>query len=174
MDLPYSHVINYLKILDLVFEDDVAQKCWSILNDMYVLLSTVQPFCYSTEPRPGKAFDERETDIRLLTRLYTIHPPNTLACAAILLTTRLKGIPLPADWYILFDVSWDDIWSTCGAVMTLWHDWAIVGSVGAGDESEDVERRLEKENRWRRSWILAQSRRAVRRWVQEKDGIVAA
>jgi len=29
-------VINYLKILDLVFEDDVAQRCWSILNDMYV------------------------------------------------------------------------------------------------------------------------------------------
>jgi hypothetical protein len=36
VDLPYSHVINYLKILDLVFEDDVAQKCWSTLNDMYV------------------------------------------------------------------------------------------------------------------------------------------
>lgn len=34
VDLPYSHVINYLKILDLVFEDDVAQQCWSILNDM--------------------------------------------------------------------------------------------------------------------------------------------
>jgi hypothetical protein len=34
VDLPYSHVINYLKILDLVFEDDVAQRCWSILNDM--------------------------------------------------------------------------------------------------------------------------------------------
>jgi len=58
--------------------------------------------------------------------------------------------------------------------MTLWNDWAIVGPVGAEGESEDVERRLEKENRWRRSWILAQSRRAVRRWVQEKDGIVAA
>jgi hypothetical protein len=36
VDLPYSHVINYLKIIDLVFEDDVAQKCWSILNDMLV------------------------------------------------------------------------------------------------------------------------------------------
>lgn len=33
VDLPYSHVINYLKILDLVFEEDVAQMCWSILND---------------------------------------------------------------------------------------------------------------------------------------------
>jgi hypothetical protein len=33
VDLPYSHVINYLKILDLVFDDGVAQLCWSILND---------------------------------------------------------------------------------------------------------------------------------------------
>ena len=36
VDLPYSHVINYLRILDLVFDDDVAQTCWSILNDAYV------------------------------------------------------------------------------------------------------------------------------------------
>jgi hypothetical protein len=115
---------------------------------------------------------KRETDIRLLTPLYTIHPPNTLACAAILLTTRLKRIPLPADWYILFDVAWDDIWSICGAVMTLWNDWGI--SVSTGDEIKEKKERLEKENRWRRSWILAQSRRAVRRWVQERDGIVAA
>jgi hypothetical protein len=33
---------------------------------------------------------------------------------------------------------------------------------------------VEKENRWRRSWILAQSRRAVRRWVQEREGIVVS
>jgi len=33
VDLPYSHVINYLKILDLVFVDDIAQLAWSILND---------------------------------------------------------------------------------------------------------------------------------------------
>jgi hypothetical protein len=118
------------------------------------------------------AAKNRDTDIRLLTPLYTIHPPNTLACAAILLTTRLKSIPLPADWYILFDVTWDDIWSICGSVMTLWNDWGI--SVSAGDEIEEKRERLEKENRWRRSWILAQSRRAVRRWVQERDGIVAS
>jgi hypothetical protein len=100
-----------------------------------------------------------------------MHPPNTLACAAILLTTRLKRIPLPVDWYILFDVTWDDIWSICGSVMTLWNDWGIPGSAG---DVGDLEQRVEKENRWRRSWILAQSRRAVRRWVQERDGIVAS
>jgi hypothetical protein len=108
-----------------------------------------------------------ETNFRLLTPLYTIHPPNTLACAAILLTTRLKRIPLPSDWFILFDVTWDDIWSICGSVMTLWNDWGV-------SSGETEVGRVEKENRWRRSWILAQSRRAVRRWVQERDGIVAS
>jgi hypothetical protein len=171
VDLPYSHVINYLKILDLVFEDDVAQRCWSILNDMYVYFPHLISTSWSYHLTREKKKKERETDIRLLTPLYTIHPPNTLACAAILLTTRLKRIPLPADWFILFDVTWDDIWSICGAVMTLWNDWGISGSAG---DVGDLEQRVAKENRWRRSWILAQSRRAVRRWVQERDGIVAS
>lgn len=114
-----------------------------------------------------------ELTTRLLTPLYTIHPPNTLACAAILLTTRLKQITLPLDWHILFDVVWDDIWSCCGAVMTLWNDWGMGSSDRSGVDKEDVGKRLEKENRWRRSWILAQSRRAVRRWVQEREGVVA-
>lgn len=134
--------------------------------------STCTPASDPIQKRRGRVFEswyKREsTDPRLLTPLYTIHPPNTLACAAILLTTRLKRIPLPADWYILFDVTHDDIWSCCGAVMTLWNDW------GSHPEAKDVEKRMEKENRWRKSWILAQSRRAVRRWVQEKDGIVAS
>jgi len=51
--------------------------------------------------------------------------------------------------------------------MTLWTDWGI------STKEAEVER-VEKENRWRRSWILAQSRRAVRRWVQERDGIVVS
>jgi hypothetical protein len=56
--------------------------------------------------------------------------------------------------------------------MTLWNDWGT--PLSAGDEIKEKKERLEKENRWRRSWILAQSRRAVRRWVQERDGIVAS
>jgi len=51
--------------------------------------------------------------------------------------------------------------------MTLWNDWGIY------TKDTEVER-VEKENGWRRSWILAQSRRAVRRWVQERDGIVVS
>jgi hypothetical protein len=102
-----------------------------------------------------------------------IHPPNTLACAAILLTTRLKQIPLPEGWYLLFDVGWDDIWSCCGAVMTLWNDWGFGQEQERAEEGNpDIrEKRIDRENRWRRSWILAQSRRAVRKWVQEREGI---
>ncbi|OCF42707.1 cyclin-dependent protein kinase regulator [Kwoniella heveanensis CBS 569] len=141
VDLPYSHMINYLKILDLVFEDDVAQMCWSILNDL------------------------------LLTPMYAIHPPHTLACVSILLATRLKRIPLPEGWYILFDAEWNDIWSCCGHVMNLWNDWTVTEpsqrspAVESGPDEDSVGR----ENRWRRAWVLAQSRKAVRRWLDERD-----
>ncbi|GFZ49440.1 hypothetical protein JCM24511_07560 [Saitozyma sp. JCM 24511] len=140
VDLPYSHVINYLKVLDLVFEEDVAQMCWSILNDA------------------------------LLTPLYAIHPPHTLACASILLTTRLLRIPLPSNWYILFDVEYDDIWSCCGMVMRLWEDWGLAPPRGAmWSPPETADARRARENRWRRAWILSQGKKAVRRWVEERD-----
>lgn len=36
-----------------------------------------------------------------------------------------------------------------------------------GDEGGDGTRALvERENRWRRAWILSESRRAVRKWVE--------
>jgi hypothetical protein len=59
--------------------------------------------------------------------------------------------------------------------MVLWDDWgwSVDREVKSRGGDEDQSRRLEKENRWRRAWILAQSRRAVRRWVQEKDGIIS-
>ncbi|WVW85655.1 hypothetical protein I302_107693 [Kwoniella bestiolae CBS 10118] len=147
VDLPYSHMINYLKILDLVFEDEVAQMCWSILNDM------------------------------LLTPMYALHPPHTLACASILLTTRLLRIPLPEGWYILFDATYDDIWLCCGHVMRVYNDWgiepprgALTSGLGIGGHGQNQEHGVgAKENRWRRAWVLAQSRKAVRRWLEERE-----
>ncbi|ORX38608.1 putative cyclin-dependent protein kinase regulator [Kockovaella imperatae] len=154
VDLPYSHVINYCKILDLVFEPDVAQTCWSILNDA------------------------------LLTPLYAIHQPHTLACASILLSTRLLRIPLPKDWWILFDVEWDDIWSCAGTIMRLWHDWGLGPLRDAGAARGPKSRRDEpreavhvvwekaipgREARWRRAWILSQGRKVVRKWVEGRD-----
>ncbi|WVQ74827.1 hypothetical protein IAR50_004434 [Cryptococcus sp. DSM 104548] len=143
VDLPYNHMINYLKILDLVFKDEIAQMCWSILNDM------------------------------LLTPLYAIHPPHTLACISILLATRLSRIPLPTRWYLLFDVSLQEITTGCGVVMKLWHDWGLgrrndmINKVLVGEgEKEEQGNRKENEARWRRAWILTQSRKAVRRWLE--------
>ncbi|WVO17750.1 hypothetical protein L204_105448 [Cryptococcus depauperatus] len=140
VDLPYSHMINYLRILDLVFEDQVGQMCWSVLNDM------------------------------LLTPLYAIHPPHTLACISILLTTRLLHIPLPPKWYLLFDVSFDEIWTACGFVMKLWDQWGLDRPTDVlGQKPGTAEERIgAKDARWRRAWILAQSRKAVRRWVEER------
>jgi len=103
----------------------------------------------------------------LLTPLYAVHPPHTLAVASILLTTRLLRILLPAEWYLLFDVEWDEIWSCCGAVMRVWDDWGLGRHKGviSGARRGGLEERMKRENRWRRAWILAESRKAVRRWV---------
>lgn len=37
VDLPYSHVVNYCRILDLIERPKVVQSCWGILNDAWVL-----------------------------------------------------------------------------------------------------------------------------------------
>ncbi|TXT15755.1 hypothetical protein VHUM_00258 [Vanrija humicola] len=139
VDLPYSHVVNYLRILDLVFEGDIAQRCWSILNDA------------------------------LLTPLYAQQPPHVLAVTSILLATRLERIALPDGWYVLFDVAWEDIWPCCGRIMELWRDWGVAPIPGAVEDApETPEEHKEKENRWRRAWVLAESRKAVRKWVAER------
>lgn len=123
------------------------------------------------------------TFISLLTPLYAIHQPHTLACASILLSTRLLRIPLPKDWWVLSDVDWDDIWNCAGTVMRLWDDWGLSGRRKwtddarsdnvAGGESGDAAQwetgRKEREARWRRAWILSQGRRAVRKWVEQRE-----
>lgn len=116
--------------------------------------------------------------------MYAIHPAHVLACASILLTTRLLRIPLPSEWYLLFDVELDDILGVAGWAMRLWYDWGIGpvlggttgiggldlgGGVGGGKEGEGQAGRREKENRWRRGWVLGQGKRAVRRWVGERE-----
>jgi hypothetical protein len=34
---------------------------------------------------------------------------------------------------------------------------------------ESGDARRARENRWRRAWILSQGKKAVRRWVEERD-----
>ncbi len=61
---------------------------------------------------------------RLQTPVYALYAVPTIVCAAILLTTRFLGIPLPSQpsncWWELFDADWEDIWSVCGYIMRLY------------------------------------------------------
>ena len=113
-----------------------------------------------------------------MTPLYAIHPPHTLAVASIFLTTRLLRIPLPDDWYILFDTTYEEMTHCAGTVMRLYHDWGVKAPPGhpasllsaeeASTGSWEAGRKA-REGRWRRAWIMAQSRKAVRRWIEENS-----
>lgn len=55
--------------------------------------------------------------------------------------------------------------------MRLWNDWGLDRPRGDTKISirapnEEEEGKKGKESRWRRAWVLAQSRKAVRRWVE--------
>lgn len=55
--------------------------------------------------------------------------------------------------------------------MRLWIDWGLDRPKGVIQRNkrtvnEEEEGRKIKESRWRRAWVLAQSRKAVRRWVE--------
>lgn len=108
---------------------------------------------------------EDSSDGRLLTPLYAQQPTHVLAVAAILLATRLRSIAMPDGWYILFDVTWDDIWPCCGVIMRLYREWGL-GVPGAGGAVPEEESRA-YQDRWRRAWVLAESRKTVRKWVAE-------
>jgi hypothetical protein len=93
-----------------------------------------------------------------------------LAVAAILLATRLRSIPLPDGWYILFDVTWDDIWPCCGTIMRLYREWGLGSPAGLAAQASVTQAESKGyQDRWRRAWILADSRKAVRKWVSERD-----
>lgn len=90
----------------------------------------------------------------------------------------MRGIALPEGWYLLFDVVWDDITPVCAAIVKLWRDWGCAPSDsrqavedlaigGFKTEEEDEEEERARQDRWRRAWVLAESRKAVRKWVEE-------
>jgi hypothetical protein len=60
------------------------------------------------------------TGSRMQTPLYTLYPVPTIVSAAILLTTRNLSVPLPENWWELFDADWEDVWSACGRIMRLY------------------------------------------------------
>lgn len=168
VDLPYNHMINYCKILDLVHKPGIVQLCWGILNDAYVYqwvaLSSSCSLSLTRIPLLKYA--------RLQTPIYTHYPPPTIACFSILLATRTCQIPLPDNWWILFDADWDDMWVCCGFVKKLWRDWGVVVERRCGEmDTNRAAKGLSsiKEARWRRGWQLATSRKLVRRYIEQVE-----
>ena len=121
----------------------------------------------TSKTRSSLRFTPVPTLLRLQTPIYAHYPPPTIACFSILLSTRLLCIPLPKDWWILFDADYDDMWVACGHITRLWRDW---GSVEGGDDriEGEVGDGL-KEARWRRAWQLSVSRKYVRRYVERME-----
>ncbi|KAF9036693.1 cyclin-L1 [Panaeolus papilionaceus] len=88
--LPYGTLINYLKVLDLTSREDACTQAWGYLNDAHQ------------------------------TPVYAVYQIPTIVCAAIFLTVRHLGIPLPANWWELFDADWEDVLSVSGHIMRLY------------------------------------------------------
>ena len=82
---------------------------------------------------------------RLQTPVYTLYQVPTIVSAAILLATRDMQIALPDRWWVLFDAEWEDVWSVCGYIMTLYH--------------------AEENNEWEVEKLM--DKKDVRRWVEE-------
>ncbi|TDL27275.1 cyclin-L1 [Rickenella mellea] len=94
--LPYGTLVNYLRVLGLVNQDDACQRAWGYLNDA------------------------------LQTPVYALYSVPTIVSAAILLTVRHIGISLPSTppncWWELFDAEWEDVWTVAGHIMRLYRE----------------------------------------------------
>ncbi|SCV70031.1 BQ2448_1425 [Microbotryum intermedium] len=98
--LPYGHLVNYLKVLELSSYESVVKASWGYANDM---LQTPSPALY---------------------------PPSTLAVAAIYLATRKHDPPIalpltPEPWWILFDATEEDVLDVCTRLLDLYRDWKL-------------------------------------------------
>lgn len=93
----------------------------------------------------------------LQTPVYALYGISTIVSAAILLTTRFLGVPLPSKppncWWELFDADWEDIWSVCGHVMRLYRPRSV------SDQSR----------------VLGMvSKKGVRQWLEANHTVITA
>jgi hypothetical protein len=116
---PYAALVPYAQMLGLVDREGVVEGAWGFLNDS------------------------------LQTALPALFPPPPLAAAALLHSTRHEKIPLPDDWWELFDVRWDDMVVIVGV---LEHHWE-----------------KQRESGPRRAWEMSE-RDGVRAWLGSREG----
>ncbi|KAF8919660.1 cyclin-like protein [Mucidula mucida] len=107
---------SLINYLRLLGQDskEVVQKAWGYLNDA------------------------------MQTPVYTLYQVPTIVSAAILLTSRHMQIPLPDRWWVLFDAEWEDVWTVCGFITTLYHaepcqDWKVEAMMDKKDVRQWVE-----------------------------------
>ncbi|KAM3582489.1 hypothetical protein VKS41_005135 [Umbelopsis sp. WA50703] len=95
VQLPYSLMVNYLRILGLEDHADVPNKAWGYLND------------------------------GLRTIVYVVYHPPVIACASIWLACRDCGIKLPtnpdAQWWDLFEADMQDIQAVASHIKSLYY-----------------------------------------------------
>jgi len=114
--LPYGTLVNYLRVLDLARNTDACQKAWAFLNDS------------------------------LQTPAFALFPLPTVVCACVHLATRHLGLPLPDEWWEVFDAEWDDLHTVAAMIMRLYVPRSVV-------EQAKIQRLVNK--------------REVRRWLEE-------
>ncbi|KAF4615362.1 hypothetical protein D9613_003260 [Agrocybe pediades] len=94
--LPYGTLISYLRILGLDKNGEFCSRAWGYLNDAHQ------------------------------TPVYALYQIPTIISAAILLSARHLGVPLPDKspmaWWELFDANWEDVWSVSGYIMRLYRE----------------------------------------------------
>ncbi|GAA5946578.1 hypothetical protein JCM3765_000304 [Sporobolomyces pararoseus] len=145
--LPYGHLVNYLKVLELNGEKELVNMAWGFLNDM---MQTPAPALY---------------------------PQSTLSLTAIYLSTRLVSPPIslplsPLPWWELFDATERDLLHVSTMLGEMYQDWDVefprVGGGGGG--GEDGQQKRLKDNIWKQSAGLPITKRGVRE-VLDKLGV---
>ncbi|KAI8343468.1 cyclin-like protein [Chlamydoabsidia padenii] len=95
VQLPYSLMINYLRILGLEDHESVPGRAWNYVNDS------------------------------LRTIVHVAYSPQVTAVASIWLSCRDEQIKLPIDpgneWWLLFDVKEIDIMTVAARIKRLYH-----------------------------------------------------
>ncbi len=80
--------------------------------------------------------------------MYALFPFPTLACASILIATRVRAIPLPEGWHELFDIEYEDMLAVSDCILRLYR-----------------ERSEEDKTRW--MLLAVGGKKAVRQWLDE-------
>jgi hypothetical protein len=99
---PHNFLINYLKSLNLIQNQELTQTAWNYLNDRYVIFVFLT-FIFS-----------------LRTTIPIKFQPSCIACGVIFLTCRKKEVTLPNNWWKVFDSFYQDLEEIAAEILELY------------------------------------------------------